>query len=508
MLNHADTQSKLATLVKLRRKELKAIAEAWLAIGATSFGLRTDSGYVYAVPETPVASGHDLSAPFKYGVGQAGYVTVDIVNTSENLIRLQTDAMMIGNMLTVEQDLETMTQELIAHQDQILALYDLNRSLRSYFDVVESLSALANNSRRLTNSETAFVLLELDGEIKIERSGDHLFPSPFLQSLLEDVRATGRHFLTNSQRLNKAPINLLCVPIQVGGVIAGVLIFIKSVTFISPDIKLSESLCEQAGAHIENVLLHQDSVEQAKLQTEVELAQQVQARLLPPEPPKVAGIDLYGGSVAASEVGGDFYDFITHPDRPLLFTVGDVAGKGLSAAMVMTMTRTAMRSVANIQGINTPEEVMYRVNEDLYDDFTEIGVFTTAFIGQYVQGSDELIFANAGHSPVVYVQPGQPARILQADGTALGVLPTSLCKDQVLPMPEGTVLIIMTDGFPEAENPDGEMFGYEQLLRLVEDTAHQSVKDIAETLFETVRFFQAGKAQSDDQTVIVVKRVP
>lgn len=509
-LDHTEAHSVLLSLIQLRNRELNTLAEAWFANGATYFGIVIDDEVLFAVPDMPVVKQECLSTVLKLGRRTRGQLYVGLDDSPADRARLKADAILLGQLLPLEQELEEMTQELIVHQDQILALYDLNRSLRNYLDLSESLLAIASESRRLTNSETAFVLLEGNDEITIRHDGHFLFPTSFLNSLLNDVQAKRSHVLINDSpgTTEDTFLSLLCLPIEVDGDIKGGLVFVKSVKFVSPDIKLAKSLADHAGAHIENVLLHQEAVEQTKLQTEVELAQNVQARLLPVTPPKIGGIDLYGRSEAASEVGGDFFDFIATPEYPFLFIVGDVAGHGLSAAMVMTMTRTAIRSVANIVGIQTPKNIIHRVNQDLYDDFTEIGLFTTAFIGQYIPESDEVVFANSGHSPVVYCTVNEKARILEADGTALGVLPASFCETQTLAMPEGAVLVVMTDGFPEAENMDGEMYGYERLLRLIEETAHLSAEGIAEQLFDSVKTFQSGYRQNDDQTVIVLKRVP
>lgn len=507
--DHPQAYSTLHKLIQLNKRELKMLAEAWLVNGASHFGIIVDDDVLFAMPSTSVVMTGGIRVPIRFGDGVHGQLCVVINESDVHCTRLKADGMLVGQLLSLEQAMEEMTQELIVHQDQILAMYDLNRSLRSYLDLADSLPAIVRESRRLTNSETVLVLLELEDKLTIRHEGHFYFPTAFLASLLKDVQAKQEQVLIDNSpgTTDDTFLNLLCVPIEIKGEIKGGLLFVKSLGFASPDIKLAKSLAHHAGAHIENILLHEEVVEQTKLQTEVELAQDVQSRLLPVTPPKISGIDIYGRSIAASQVGGDFFDFIATPDYPFLFTVGDVAGHGLSAAMVMTMTRTAIRSVANIEGIYTPRSVIHRVNEDLYDDFTEIGLFTTAFVGQYQPESDELIFANSGHSPVIYYAPHAKARIIEADGTALGVLQNSFCENQTLPMPDGAILIVMTDGFPEAENNVGEMYGYERLLRLIEDIAHLNAEDITERLYNSINAFQSGCPRNDDQTVVVLKRV-
>jgi sigma-B regulation protein RsbU (phosphoserine phosphatase) len=278
--------------------------------------------------------------------------------------------------------------------------------------------------------------------------------------------------------------------------------------FASPEIKLAHAIAEQAGSQIENVLLHEETVAQARLETEMVLARSVQKRLLPNRAPSVPGLVLHGRTVPALQVGGDFYDFITTPaqgTRLCTFAVGDVSGKGLSAALVMAMTRTVLRSKAN--GGASPAQVLDGANAELYDDFTEVAMFATAFVGQYNPNTQALCFANAGHSPVIYCPSGGPARLLEADGTALGVLPVSLCEDYALPFGPGELLIMGTDGFSEATNAAGEMFGYERLLRLVESLADKPAEAILDALFAAIGSFAAGHLQEDDRTLVVAKGV-
>lgn len=255
-------------------------------------------------------------------------------------------------------------------------------------------------------------------------------------------------------------------------------------------------------------MLTTDSISQAWVDAEMELARRVQLRLLPKCPPVLPGLEIAAESCPAQQVGGDFFDFIYRPGRPFIFTVGDMAGKGLSAALLMSMTRTVMRSAAKFTTICTPKAIMDRSNADLYDDFTEVGTFATAFIGQFQIGREVLSFANAGHSPVIYRPFDGPARLIEADGTAMGILPVSSWASQVLPFRPGDVLIVATDGFSEAQAENGDLYGYERLLNLADAVAEEPAARILEAFFDTVRVFESGQPQSDDQTMVVLRRVP
>ena len=136
---------------------------------------------------------------------------------------------------------------------------------------------------------------------------------------------------------------------------------------LSPRLKLVRTIAEYAGRQLENVLLHDEAVEQAKLKTEVKLAAKIQLQLLPAVPPDIAGLEIAAHSTPASDVGGDFYDFIYQPEIPFTFVVGDVSGKGVAAALLMATARTVIRSRTKFLPPLTPEAIV-----DLLDGPSEV----------------------------------------------------------------------------------------------------------------------------------------
>jgi sigma-B regulation protein RsbU (phosphoserine phosphatase) len=277
--------------------------------------------------------------------------------------------------------------------------------------------------------------------------------------------------------------------------------------FSSPDLKLARALADQAGAQIENVLLYQETLTQTKLKNEMELASRIQLGLMPRREPVAPGIQVYGNARPALRVGGDFFDYILRSNVSLFFSVGDVAGKGMSAALLMSVVQTTTRNVERFMPVPTPAKILYRVSDDLYNELSELGTFVTQFICQYDSSQRTCTFANAGHSPVVYRPAEAEARLLVADGTAMGVLPQDAWVDHVLPIHPGDVLIAATDGFVEAHNAQEEMFGYDNLLRLVNQVASRSASEIGVALYDAVDRFAATHPQDDDQTVIVIKGI-
>jgi sigma-B regulation protein RsbU (phosphoserine phosphatase) len=175
-------------------------------------------------------------------------------------------------------------------------------------------------------------------------------------------------------------------------------------------------------------------------------------------------------------VGGDFYDYIAGPDQVLTFFVGDVSGKGMPAALFMTMTRAILRAEIDSPVVPTPKP-----------------------------SSKVMLFVNAGHSAVIF-RPvnGQPS-LLDADGILLGIQEKSLSKNHRLCLAEGDLFVVTTDGLYEARNPRGKSFGIHRLLKQMQRLNGQSAKEIFDSLLRAISHFSDGESQANDQTVMVLR---
>lgn len=501
----------LARLVKHQPEIFAALAAAWLEAGAHSFSIWCGNTAVAHWPAdlTPDREGH--CAAFALPDGGTGQLWVSGAELRAVAPRLHADTLPISTLLQSEAELDNMTEELIDTQDQVLALYALSRSMRSYLTVDATLVALAREAARLIKAPSAFAMLGTLPEPLVCSVPKPIIADADVGRLFEEVRASGAEWQTRNAHADTwMPPDirsLLLLPIQVRGATGAMLGLVNKLSgFSAPDIKLASAIAEHAGAQIEKVLLYQETLAQARLAVELDVARRVQTQLLPQTLPQVPGIELAACSLPALEVGGDFFDMIWRKGRPLIFTVGDVTGKGMSAALVMAMTRRVLRSKASFLPDPSPELILTRASEDLYDDFSELGMLATTLVGQYEPVSGQLTFANAGHSPVIFRQAGTPARLLEADGTALGVFDESFSENQRFALMPGDLFVVATDGFTEARDPSGAMFGYDRLLREVDRLADRPAGAIVERLLAAIAEFAAGSPQDDDQTLVVLKR--
>jgi phosphoserine phosphatase RsbU/P len=510
----------LSTILVSRRAELTAIAQAWLDSGASSFSLWEHDRLLMAWPEgdRPYAADEVSRAPIPVGNHQTGELRVAYTSGATTQARLCADAAMIAALATLEDEVGAITAELVAKQDQLLALYDLvqlqhrTQSTETLINISQMLDAFAREIARLTGTRCACYLLRVaGGEPIVAQSPDAFLNLCSIQDCVQTLRNGDRDVLLNASDmpagLRLIAGNLLLAPMRVRDVAMAAIILTTppGTRFTSPDVKLARTIAKHVGAQVENALLYAELLEQTKLQTEMELATQVQVRLLPQLTPRVRGLDIAARSRPALQVGGDFYDLIERSGQPFIFSIGDATGKGMSAALIMAMCHTIIRSAAKFMPDPIPESILRRVNENLYADLTALDTLVTAFAGYYDPDRRELIYANAGHSPVIFKPVAGPARLLEADAPPIGVFPQCLAEDHRIALRPGDVLIAATDGFSEARNAAGEMYGYEEFTLLVENMAAATAEEIADVLFDTMDRFSSGHAQDDDQTLIVLK---
>lgn len=504
----------LVALLSSQYQRFKALADAWMAMGATAFGVSQEDYLLAYWPAGHLLVRPSLRAPMMLADEELGELRVAGLQGLVYEQRLRADAAMLAYTMQLERELQQMTAELVTSQDQQVALYRLTQTMRDHLTVEETLRAVVGEAMRMikaqlgyamyvpVDAQTALFVQMPDASLKPELPWQLFWQA---QAREQDLQLTD--VALESAGGDATTCQVFHLPIKVrGAYLAGMGLAATTHEFSAPDKKLLRAIADQASVQIERTLLYKEMFDQAKLRTEMDLARRVQLDLLPRSLPHIAGIDIYAASRPAYEVGGDFYDFIMQEGRPFMFVTGDVTGKGLSAALLMTMTRSAIHSKARFMPYPTPEAVMRQSNEDLYNDFTRVGVFATAFIGQYDTKKHTITYANAGHAPVIY-QPGDDEPVLlRADGTAIGILAINYSRNQRLHLRPGDLLVVATDGFSDMRGADDETFGIERLLALVKALRTRSAEGIAAGMFEALDQFGQGNPQDDDQTLIVIKR--
>jgi len=281
--------------------------------------------------------------------------------------------------------------------------------------------------------------------------------------------------------------------------------------YSSTDVRLLKSVAAQTALALSNAeLTSAIGVEigrREKLNREIEIAREVQERLFPQRLPEIAGLDYFGRCRTALGVGGDYYDFLALADGKLGVALGDVSGKGIAAALTMASLQASLRADAMRAGDDLAG-LITRVNAMLYDASTE-DRYATLFYAQYDPATHRLSYVNAGHCPPILLRSatngGVIERLDQAGGTVVGLLPECAYEQAEVSLAPGDLLVIYTDGFSEAMNPNLEEWGEERLIHAISSCNGLPSKDSIAKIMQAADAFASGAPQSDDMTLVILR---
>jgi serine phosphatase RsbU (regulator of sigma subunit) len=234
---------------------------------------------------------------------------------------------------------------------------------------------------------------------------------------------------------------------------------------------------------------------------EIELARQVQAKLLPQRGPHLRSLDYAGRCVQARAVGGDYYDFLEAGEGRVGLVLADVSGKGLAAALLVASLHASLRSQSPRDGDIASH--LRTVNRLLYEA-TESNRYATLFFGRFDDADRRLRYVNCGHNPPL---------VLRRDGALERLLPTAMVVGLVedwtsetaeVALESGDTLAIYSDGITEATDRRGEEFGEARLVQTIEAHRNQDARTLLDAVFDEARAFSRGE-QADDQTMVIAR---
>ena len=299
------------------------------------------------------------------------------------------------------------------------------------------------------------------------------------------------------------------VPIRSKEKLIGVLLIGEKqseTTFRQEDLAFLSSTAKQASASIENAFLYEELAEKERMKHELQIARRIQLDSLPQTTPEVDGLDISGTSIPAMEVGGDFFDYLTNGNGKMTIVIGDVSGKGTSAALYMSKVQGILRS---LHGFDlSPKDLFNRANTLLCKDL-EKRSFVTVLGAEFNTEKKSVIVSRAGHLPLLhYDAAAGTVRKVLPRGLGLGLndasVFTSEMEEKKLHYSSGDIFLFATDGVTEARNADGD-YGEERLLQILNTHHKESAKTIQTILLDELSVFAGQNDQHDDQTVVVVK---
>jgi len=410
---------------------------------------------------------------------------------------------------------------------QISSLHHLSRAISSEFDMEKLVVTIVKLATEVTESDFSWLELNdlktkeltLVSSINIREGEKRIRKPSFTDSLSLWLKTNKEPFLNNQTSKSQVAKNLckwkkdlnslLALPLIIGDDFIGFLYAGKKVEFgfEYDDADMLRAFCEQAAVAIENTRLVEESIVNERLEQELKIAHEAQMKLLPKDMPKLENIELDAVCITANEVGGDYYDFFEIDKERLGVVIGDVSGKGTSAAFYMAEVKGIMEALAIAN--QTPKNLLVPTNETLYKNFDR-KTFISLIYGIIDVKKKNFIFCRAGHCPVLMATPDKDGcKLLEPKGLGVGLDSGPLFEKSLqqlnMPLKTGYVYLLYTDGLTEARNRTGEEFGEDRLTNVFTAVKNLSAHEIKKRIIHEIYTFFDGENATDDMTFLIIK---
>src|SRR3989338_2429778 len=407
--------------------------------------------------------------------------------------------------------------------EELSILNDLSRTIAGSLNTEEIIQTVVRRSLRAVQGEQGVVTLveesEQDSiktlvrtaEVSMERVKYH-----FHQSLLGWMYIHKKPLVINDPTTDErfrgiqwdASIHsLLVVPLIVKSRIRGVLTVYnkkEGLKFTDDDLRLLSIIAAQSGQVVENARLYEQEKALARMQEELVVAAKIQSQLLPTDLAAIPGYDLLASMLPAASIGGDSYDAIASSEKSLSLCVADVSGKGMPAALLMANLQATMR--ATLEARELPSQVLDQANRLLHKS-TSDDKFATVFLAKLDLTANNLTYANAGHDPAFLIGADGSASELAATGIPLGLFADMNYEQTTVALKPSDSVVIFTDGVTESKDLTKAQFGRKRILETITEHRGNSAREIGIALLNAVSSFSKGTPQSDDRTLLVLKRL-
>lgn len=478
----------------------------------------------------------EAPSPFRYGDRvTAGHLTIEFAEVAG--VVPQT-VVFVEN----EDGFSTTATTVVANLDAVLGPQDPNQTIMSQTTVMQGnpqMRALIRAGRELSEhrplAELFQVIMDLSMEavmagrgvlMTVEGSGGELCVQAARGEGFKISNTVRDRILKNKESLLVRDAQLdqtlksqmsivegrvrsmMAVPLQTNDRVIG-LIYLDQPhqlvrEFSREDLNLLTVMANVAAIRIEHVRLNEVEEAERAMAKDMQQAALIQNSLLPGKAPVVPGLDIAGKTTACRTVGGDYYDFLQFPDGRVGLLVGDVAGKGMPASLMMSSLHARVHVLFE-DGDDLAQKVT-RLNKSTCQNCPD-NRFITFFMTVADPATGELVYASAGHNPPLLVRKAGGFDTLKGGGMILGILPKAAYSEFREKMQPGDVLILYTDGVTEAPDPSGDEFGEDRLAALVASMLDRPAAEIVEAIHTAVAEYTQGAPAADDITVVAVRRV-
>lgn len=299
--------------------------------------------------------------------------------------------------------------------------------------------------------------------------------------------------------------DIFCMPIvnRTGQTVGVLELLNRSEPFREDDLEFLSSVSVHVGLALENAWLHKQLLEKRKMERELSLAREIQQNLCPALPKSCKGVQLAASSTMCEAVGGDYLDYYPLSNNRFVIMLGDVSGKGIGAALVMTSLHATCRAL--MRHVESLEQIALILNESLIET-TRAQTFVTLVALLVDASSRKIHCVRAGHLPPLLLDgTGDPQWLEHGGGLPIGLFPDPKLKQSVFDVPEGSGLILYTDGVTEAESPAGEHFGTARLAAILKAHHKETASSIHDAVRDSLKVFMGECEPTDDTTLVVLK---
>jgi len=392
---------------------------------------------------------------------------------------------------------------------ELEALYDVGLAIASTLDLDALAEEILIRAVSLLDARRGALYLLEDGEYRaMSRFGGEArasFPDCGNGSVPDDALPGTAH--------------LLAAPIAVESDRRGILVMADKESrfgvgpFTPEDRRTLDLFANQAAIALENARLHREALEKERYERDMQLAAEIQRQILPKGVPRLPGYDIAGWNRPAREVGGDYYDLLPlavgsfegNDERPecLGVALGDVSGKGVPAALMVSTLHSAIRLLMG--KVETGPRLVERLNKHILASSAP-NKFITLLVGELDPVVGTFRYVNAGHNPGLLLRRDGSLERLAPGGLPVGLLPGGSYRADRIDLRPGDLLCLYSDGITECASPEDEELGEARLIELLRGVADRPVTDILEAVEEAVTGFAEGAAQGDDQTMVLIRR--
>lgn len=423
----------------------------------------------------------------------------------------------IEKMQDMFETLQGMTSELQLSYSKLEAIRGMANVLSNYPIVEKVLQSGIEKIKSIINPELVGVwiangatlqLAAKDGsDLKnVSLNSNQFIAAAFREtepSIVEDCQS-----LLKDDLLRKENASALLCPISYQGDTMGII----ALTFSDTDTPFLDTEAKEVGSifatffgiALASASTFERSEAQKRSSAQLEIASEIQKSLLPSSFPNNKFCRVTGQCITAMEVGGDYVDTIEIKDYGLLIIIADVMGKGVPAALLATIFRTAVRSRLNFS--ETPGWLLSQINKQINEELGHLNMFITAQAGFLSYENMTLKLSSAGHCPTLLMRDSQSStERLSAEGLPLGIDSELIYEEKLVNLQSGDRLLFMTDGLYESENRSGKMLGFEKLIDHLPEFWTDGVDAVPEKALTFVKSFEEGKTATDDKTLLAVE---